>query len=77
MDLPIELYELIRDLLPFIGQIRLRQVSKYLYINLHVHDFYDIGFRLSKRLSDNILKNYSFIKKLSYIKISVLTAWTI
>jgi hypothetical protein len=68
MDLPIELYEIIHDFLPFIGQIHLRQVSKHLYTNLRIYDFSNIKSRARKRITNEILMNYPLIETLNLYK---------
>src|SRR5438445_11459900 len=64
MNLPIELYQEILDRADFLCQIRLIQLNIYLYNNLKIYDFLNIDDKYLRSLSDNILKNYKYIKKL-------------
>jgi F-box domain len=61
---PLDIWYLILGRLDFLSQIRLRQVCKYFYHYLEVYDFYHIPDKLKNRLSDEILKNYCFIRSL-------------
>src|SRR5438445_3225410 len=68
--LPIELYQEILERSEFINQIRLTQLNKYLHINLKIYDFYNIQTKYILLLSDDILKNYRYIKKLNAYNIT-------
>jgi F-box domain len=61
---PLDIWYLILGKLDFLSQIRLRQVCKYLYHHLEIHDFYYIPVKFKNRLSDEILKNYCFVRSL-------------
>ena len=62
--MPIELYQEILERSDFKCQIRLTQLNNCLYNNLRIYDLFNIDECYSKLLSDNILKNYKYIKKL-------------
>src|SRR5438445_4539904 len=62
MELLIELYQEILERSDFICQIRLTQLSRCIHNNLKIYDFYNIDS--TYLLSDDILKNYKYIKKL-------------
>jgi F-box domain len=59
---PLDVWYLILGKFDFLSQIRLRQVCKYFYHHLEIHDFYDIPDKFKNRLSDEILKNYYFAR---------------
>src|SRR5437899_3073449 len=65
MELLIELFQIILELSDFLSQIRLTQLDKCLYNNLIIYNFYNIDDNYLKLLSDNILKNHKYIKKLN------------
>jgi len=65
MNVPIELYQLILIKSDFLAQIRLRCANKLFYHRLEICDFYSIEWQYIKLLTDDILKNYSSITKLS------------
>src|SRR5438445_7153922 len=65
MEMIIELYQEILDRTDFLCQIRLSQLNRYLYDNLKICDFHNIDSKYLKILSDNILKNYKYVKKLN------------
>ena len=65
ISLPIEIWQEILFISPFLCQIRLRQVSKIFYCRLEIHDFYDINDCYLERLTDQVLINYHFIKYLN------------
>src|SRR5438445_107159 len=64
MDIPIELYQEILERSDFKCQIRLTQLCKYLSNNLKIYDFFHIYPTYLNILSNNILKNYKYIKKI-------------
>lgn len=64
-QIPIEIWQIISESTPFLEQIRLRQVNKYFYEKLEIHDFYNIDDKYLSELSDPILINYPFIKYLN------------
>jgi len=63
MNLPIELWQLILSCSEFLTQIKLRCVCKMFHKRLEVHIF--MGWRYTDLLTDDILQNYPFIKKLN------------
>src|SRR5580700_10604153 len=64
MDYPFEIWFMIFGLCSFRTKIRLRQVCKLFYYNLHVSNFYDISKYYKKKLfknervSENIFKGH-------------------
>ena len=60
----LDLLNLIFNKLDFLNQIRLKQVCKFYYNNLHIIDLYNIDYKYKKLLNDEILKNYHYIKYL-------------
>lgn len=62
MDIPIEIYQLILSHSIFLSQIRLRCMCKLFHEKLEVHDFTNCDY--TKLLTDDILRNYSSIRKL-------------
>src|SRR5437016_10422026 len=65
MELLIEIYQEILDRSDFLSQIRMTQLDKYLHMNLKIHNFFDINEGYLRLLSDDILKNYKYVKKLN------------
>src|SRR5437016_1685659 len=66
MNIPL-IYDMWQEILErtdFLSQIRLTQLCKYFYDNLKIYDFLNINYQYLWLLSDNIIKNYPFIKKL-------------
>ena len=59
MDLPIEIWQQCLSHSEFLIQIRLRCVCKLFHEKLEVYKFSD------SKLTDNILRNYPFIKELN------------
>src|SRR5437016_4734652 len=64
MELLIELYQEILDRSDFICQIRLTLLNKYTHRELKIYDFLNIEYKYFKSLSNDILKNYKYVKKL-------------
>jgi F-box domain len=62
---PLDVWYLILEKLDFLSQIRLKQVCKYFYRHLEIHDSYDITDRFRSPLSDEILINYYFVRSLN------------
>ena len=61
----LDLLQIIFNKLDFLSQIRFRQVCKYFYNDLQVIDFYNIAYKFTLKLTDDILKNYPNIKLLN------------
>ena len=64
MDIPTDIYQEILEQTDFLTQIRLTQLCKHFYNNLKIYDFYTINYKYLNLLSDDILKNYKYIRKL-------------
>ena len=62
MEIPAEIWQLILSCSEFLTQIKLRCVCKMFHKRLEVHIF--MGWRYTDLLTDDILRNYPFIKKL-------------
>lgn len=62
--LPLELIQYMFDYLIFKDQINLKSLSKNYYHSLRIYDLYNIPEKYKDKLSDEILKNYSYIKYL-------------
>ena len=63
MNIPTEIWQLILSHSKFLIQIRLRCVNKLFHERLEVHNF--TNQKYTKLLTDNILRNYPFIKELN------------
>src|SRR5438445_351056 len=65
MEISAEIYQEILDRTDFLSQIRLTQLAKYFYFTLRIYDFFNVDQSYLDALSDDILKNYKYIKKLN------------
>lgn len=61
--LPFELWYHIFMYCDFLSKIRFRQVNKLAYL-LEIHDFYYINWKYLDKLTEDILRNYKFIRYL-------------
>lgn len=68
MAVPIDIIQQIFIKVDFLTQIRLHQVSKLFYSKLQIRNFYKIDQKYLELLSDSILHNYPYIRKLHIIK---------
>ena len=59
-----DIMSVIFDNLDFKSQIKFRQISDIMYDNLQVTDFFDIDNAIKRKLSNKILVNYPYIKRL-------------
>ena len=64
-NIPLDIFKEIFLFCDFLSKIRFRQISKFLYNNLHVIDFYNIEIKYLNKLTEDILKNHKFIKYLN------------
>lgn len=63
--LPLEIVCYIFDYCSLPEQITLTQINHYYHNNLKITDFYNIDEKYQKKLTDDILKRYPYIKKLN------------
>ncbi|ARF11257.1 hypothetical protein Klosneuvirus_1_114 [Klosneuvirus KNV1] len=62
--LPVEIIQLILDMLPLPTQVNLTQLNHYIQDHLRITDFYNIEQKYQQKITDDILKKYPYIKKL-------------
>lgn len=62
---PIEIVQQILSVADFVSRIRLRCCTKLFHEKLQIHNFYDIPYNYYHRLSNKIIRNHSYIRRLN------------
>lgn len=62
-ELPLDIWQIILEYSDFMSQIRLRMIS-HLLTNLRIINLYNIDVKIIKKLTDEILSQYPYVKYL-------------
>jgi len=60
--LPIEVWQIILELVPLPSQLSLMRTCQKLHIHLRIVDLYYIDTKYKLKLTDNILRQYTYVK---------------